>query len=338
MRALAAQFWAGAAMLGTAGAAQAQATDLVGAPEAADEVTEPLSDGADSGSQVACLVAGYDVVLRNEGTVAIPVGTVVTWEVPYVRMDGTHVLASPLDAGGQAVLTAVLGSNYLASPKPCNTEMSISADANQSPPPAELATIDFDSLSVGQPPAGFTLAVTGSGAPGQWLVQEDPDAPSGAQVLVQVSDEPARAQFPLAVYDSISAADVELSVRFKPLSGNIDQAAGLVWRYQDENNYYIARANALEGNVVAYKVDNGERTDLPLVGQGRTYGVEAEVPTNAWSNLAVSAVGNNFIVSLNGTDLFEVEDRTFTEPGRIGLWTKADSVTAFDDLIVSPLR
>ncbi len=98
------------------------------------------------------------------------------------------------------------------------------------------------------------------------------------------------------------------------------------------------RANALEGNVVAYKVENGERTDLPLVGQGRTYGIDAEVPSNEWSTLGVRMEGDGFTVSLNGTDLFEVQDETFAEPGKIGLWTKADSVTAFDDLRITPLR
>ena len=121
------------------------------------------------------------------------------------------------------------------------------------------------------------------------------------------------------------------------MSGPVDQAAGLVWRYRDEDNYYIARANALEGNV-GYKVENGERTDLPLAGQGRTYGMDAEVPLNEWSTLGLRMTGDRFTVSLNGNDLFEVEDQTFTEPGRVGLWTKADSVTAFDDLTITPLR
>jgi hypothetical protein len=203
---------------------------------------------------------------------------------------------------------------------------------------ADVTTIDFEASPVGQPPSGFSFDVTASDAPGEWLVAEDPDAPSGSHVLVQASDRLPRAAFPLAVHDGISAVDVHLSVRFKPLSGRIDQAAGLVWRYQDADNYYIARANALEGNVVAYKVENGRRVDLPLVGKGRTYGVDARVPHNAWSTLGVTAIGDMMVVSLNGTDLFEVEDRTFTGPGRIGLWTKADSVTAFDDLTVSLLK
>jgi hypothetical protein len=138
----------------------------------------------------------------------------------------------------------------------------------------------------------------------------------------------------VAVLDAVSAKDVDLSVRFAPISGRVDQAAGLVWRYQDEDNYYIVRANALEDNVVLYKVEKGKRTDLPLKGEGRTYGKKTEVPSGQWSTLRLVAQGSLFEVSLNGQKLFDVEDSTFTGPGKVGVWTKADSVTYFDDLRV----
>jgi hypothetical protein len=114
----------------------------------------------------------------------------------------------------------------------------------------------------------------------------------------------------------------------------VDQAAGLVWRYQDEDNYYIVRANALEDNVVLYKVEKGKRTDLPLKGEGRTYGRKTEVPSGQWSTLRLVAQGSLFEVHFNGQKLFDVEDSTFTGPGKVGVWTKADSVTYFDDLTV----
>jgi hypothetical protein len=123
-----------------------------------------------------------------------------------------------------------------------------------------------------------------------------------------------------------------VSVRFKPVSGTVDQAAGIVWRYRDAGNYYIVRANALENNVVLYKVENGKR--IPLAPRGtpaKTYGVKHTVPGQTWSRLSVAFHGNLFTVSFNGEKLFEVEDNTFPDPGRIGLWTKADSVTHFDD-------
>jgi hypothetical protein len=123
-------------------------------------------------------------------------------------------------------------------------------------------------------------------------------------------------------------------VRFKAVSGKVDQAAGLVWRYRDENNYYLVRANALEDNVVLYKVENGKRTDLPVKGEGRTYGKKAEVPNAQWSALRVVVNGPLFQVYFNGSKLYEVEDTTFTQAGKVGVWTKADSVTQFDDLTV----
>jgi len=138
----------------------------------------------------------------------------------------------------------------------------------------------------------------------------------------------------VCVLDGHGAVDLDLSVRFKPVSGAGDQAAGLVWRYQDKDNYYIVRANALENNVVPYKVENGRRIDLPLKGEGRTYGKKTPVPKNQWSELRVTAKGTLFTVYLNGQKLYEVEDGTFSEAGKVGLWTKADSVTYFDDLKV----
>jgi hypothetical protein len=138
----------------------------------------------------------------------------------------------------------------------------------------------------------------------------------------------------VAVVSDISTADVDLSVRFRPISGRVDQAAGLVWRYRDQDNYYIVRANALEDNVVLYKVENGKRTDLPVKGEGRTYGKKAEVPAKQWSTLRVVANGRLFEVYFNGSKLYDVEDATFTQPGKVGIWTKADSVTQFDDLTI----
>ena len=103
---------------------------------------------------------------------------------------------------------------------------------------------------------------------------------------------------------------------------------------ETKTTYYIVRANALEDNVVLYKVENGKRTDLPLKGEGRTYGKKAEVPAGQWSTLRVVANGPRFEVYFNGAKLDQVEDSTFTQPGKVGVWTKADSVTHFDDLTV----
>jgi hypothetical protein len=209
------------------------------------------------------------------------------------------------------------------------------ADPNR--PPAPLApagarVIDFEGMAVGAPPEGFTLARTGKGGPGRWEVVAAADAPSGDKALAQTSTDATSFHFPLAVVEGFTAHDMDLSVHFRPVSGEVDRAAGLVWRYRDPDNYYIVRANALEDNVVLYKMEDGKRTDLDVKGAGRTYGVEAEVPKGAWSELRVIARGNLFTVYLNGRELFQVEDGTYREAGQVGLWTKADSVTRFDDL------
>jgi hypothetical protein len=131
----------------------------------------------------------------------------------------------------------------------------------------------------------------------------------------------------------------EASVAFKAVDGSIDQAAGIVWRYQDPNNYYIVRANALENNVVLYKVENGVRTSIAPKGMpSRSYGVKHLIPTGRWNKLKVIFRGATFTVFLNQERLFEAEDTTFQKPGKIGLWTKADSITYFDDLTISGAR
>lgn len=196
---------------------------------------------------------------------------------------------------------------------------------------AASRAFDFAGDTVGQPPKGFVFGHTAkAGAPGAWVVQ----AEGTNQYLAQTNADSTSSRFPVAVVRDISTADVDVSVRFRPVSGRVDQAAGLVWRYQSEDNYYVVRANALEDNVVLYKVERGRRTDLPLKGAGRTYGRPAEVSAGRWSTLRVVATGPRFEVSLNGVALYEVEDATFPAAGRVGVWTKADSVTHFDDLTV----
>lgn len=214
-----------------------------------------------------------------------------------------------------------------------------SADAMEPAHPmvAGARTLDFEADQVGAAPAGFTSALTGNGQPGVWRIERIGDAPSAAQVIVQVDADRTNSRFPVLVYDGLQARDVDVSVRFQPVSGRVDQAAGLVWRYRDPNNYYVVRANAIEDNVVLYKVENGKRQDLPVKGQGRGYGVKADVPDKGWGTLRVTASGSLFEVYLGDRKLFEVEDTTFSQPGKVGLWTKADSVTRFDDLTVAKL-
>jgi hypothetical protein len=195
----------------------------------------------------------------------------------------------------------------------------------------EARSVAFSQDDIGQPPRGFEFGHTaGIGRPGTWLVQ----AEGTNKVLAQTDNDATRARFPLAVLTDVVATDVDLSVRLRPVSGQVDQAGGLVWRYQNQDNYYLVRANALEDNVVLYKVESGKRTDLPLKDEGRTYGRKIEVPGGQWSTLRVVVNGGLFEVYFNGEKLYEVEDATFSAPGKVGVWTKADSVTQFDDLSV----
>jgi hypothetical protein len=202
---------------------------------------------------------------------------------------------------------------------------------------AQGVTVDFNSDKPGQPPNGFSTALTGRGQPGKWVVMKDDAFPDRGNVLAQTDSDATDYRFPVCVYDGLSAKDADISVKFKAVSGRIDQGAGIVWRYKDKDNYYIVRANALEGNVVLYKVQNGKRADLPLKGQGRTYGMKEKVPSHQWEVLRVVAKGNLFEVYHEGKKLYEVEDDTFKEPGKVGVWTKADSVIYFDDLQVTVL-
>jgi len=189
---------------------------------------------------------------------------------------------------------------------------------------------NFEAADIGTVPTGWTVAMTSDGGQPRWEVVRDATSPVGEKALAQTSDDRTSGRFPLAIYEGVDTVDGAVSVRFKPVSGRVDQAAGLVWRYRDPRNYYIVRANALENNVVLYKVENGRRIPLPPVGRGDDYGVEHRVPAQSWSTLAVAFSGTRFVVTFDGAPLFEVDDSTFTRAGKVGLWTKADSVTYFD--------
>ena len=193
-----------------------------------------------------------------------------------------------------------------------------------------MTRIDFETSATGALPSGVTGALTGSGGPVAWAIVEDPTAPAGPKVLAQTSTDKTDYRFPLAIFDAPVAADLDVAVRFKPVAGEVDRAAGIAVRLSDPNNYYVVRANALEDNVVLYKTVKGVRNSLDIVGRKGGYGVNIAVPANQWHTLRVEFVGARFNVIFNGRSLFEVEDATFNAAGMVGLWTKADSVTAFN--------
>ena len=201
----------------------------------------------------------------------------------------------------------------------------------EKPAPLQTAgqtqTFNFDSDKTGDLPASFHGARTGQGTEGTWVVTADPTAPSKPNVVAQTSRDRTDYRFPLLISDQGSFKDLEISVKFKAVEGEVDRAGGLVFRLKDANNYYIVRANALEDNYRLYHVVNGRRIQFA--------GSNFKVTSGEWHELRVEAVGNRFICYYDGAKKIEATDDTFKDAGKIGLWTKADSLTYFDDLHVT---
>jgi len=187
--------------------------------------------------------------------------------------------------------------------------------------------VSFENDAVGATPKGWTATRTGTGDP-RWTIEHDQTAPSKLKIVKQSG----RATYPLLLKDDSNIKDGFIEIKFKAIAGSEDRAAGLVWRARDANNYYVVRANALEDNVVLYKTVRGARSALDIVGRKGGYGVNVSVPANQWLGLRVDFSGIRFRVLYNGKQLFEVEDSTFSDAGKVGLWTKADSVTLFDEI------
>ncbi len=183
-------------------------------------------------------------------------------------------------------------------------------------PPAQ--TFNFDQAEAGKVPTGWSATQTGTGQ-AKWAVVADDTAPSKPNVLKQSG----QATYPVCIKDDASLKDGFVEVKFKPISGREDQAGGLIWRAKDPNNYYIARANALENNVTIYDTVNGRRTE-----RKRT---RMTVASNQWHTLRVDFQGNHFTVTFDGKQAIDWNDDTFKDAGKVGVWTKADSVTLFDD-------
>jgi len=179
-------------------------------------------------------------------------------------------------------------------------------------------TVSFDRDAPGALPAGWRAGVTGRGSP-KWSVEADASAPSRPNVLKQSGS----GTFPWCVRPDVSLENGYVEVKFKPLSGREDQAGGLVWRWKDGDNYYVARANALEDNVSLYYTANGRRNTIKYV--------DAPVPGNVWHTLRVEFSGKAIRVILDGKQYIGMEDDRIVGSGAVGVWTKADSVTLFDD-------
>jgi hypothetical protein len=179
-------------------------------------------------------------------------------------------------------------------------------------------TVNFDNAKPGQAPEGWTATLTGKGNT-KWTVEKDDAAPSKPNVLKQSG----QGTFPICIKEGTNLKDGFVEVKFKAVSGEDDQAGGVIWRAKDKDNYYIARANVLEDNVTIYHVIEGKRTAFK--------NIKTKVAPGEWHTLRVDFQGSNFVVTFDGKKMIEASDNSFTEAGKVGLWTKADSVTLFDD-------
>lgn len=229
------------------------------------------------------------------------------------------------------VIASVIMAVACANSKPELTneqiqEINAQAQFPDSVKPSEKTRFDFENYTASQLPDEWSEYYTGSGST-EWKVVED----NGNKVLAQLYSENPNNHFNVVVNNNFTAKDMVLTARLKGVTGNHDQGGGFVWRFTDKNNYYVVRANPLEDNVVLYKVENGKRTDLPLVGKGRTYGVDVPSLGNGWNTLKLVVKDDLFTVFLSDKELFKVQDKTFTNVGQLGFWTKADAVTYFDD-------
>ena len=176
----------------------------------------------------------------------------------------------------------------------------------------------FDTDTPGSLPAGWEQGVTGRGA-ARWAVRGDESAPSKPNVLQQSGV----GSFPWVVRRGVSVADGYVEAKFKPLEGREDQAGGVLWRWKDGDNYYVARANALENNVSLYHTTRGSRHTIKYV--------DAPVASNQWHTLRVDFAGKQITVSLDGKRYIDAQDEHIVGAGAVGVWTKADSMTVFDD-------
>jgi hypothetical protein len=193
---------------------------------------------------------------------------------------------------------------------------------------SESVELSFGEMQPGQAPPGFEFGRTGEGAVGRWIVVVDRTA-DGNRALVQTSQDRTDYRFPVAIYGGLSAKNVEVTIRFKPLSGSVDQAGGIAIRVSSPENYYVVRADALEDNVAFYRVVKGRRQEIT--------GARVKIAANEWHLLGLKAEDNHFAISFDGKQLYTAKDATIAGPGRVGLWTKADSVTSFDRISIRAL-
>jgi hypothetical protein len=260
---------------------------------------------------VRCSLSGHEI-RRN---LSLLVLGAVTWSCARAAPEEPPV-APPPSQSPEHPVESVQAQKSQDTPEP------------QPSPARQDRTWNFDEDTEGQPPQGFAFGKSANARPARWIIAKTEDAPSGKQVLAQVENT-RKDRFASAVAEDVQVGDGIISVACKPIAGRIDQACGLVFRYRDQNNYYVTRANALENNVRLYTVVDGKRRQLATW--------DGAVAAGMWHEYRVEVRGDHMLVFWNDAQVIDHHDSTFDGPGSAGVWIKADSVAHFDDFTVTPL-
>ncbi len=232
---------------------------------------------------------------------------------------------SRLKAWGSVGLAVVLLGGCAATP-PVESDYGVASRST-----VGVKTWHFDQCRCGAVPVSWSIRETNpTESPATWKVVEDPTAPSGRNVMALTKSANYDHTYNLAIAENGSFRDLDLIVRVKAVSGTEDQGGGPIWRCRDENNYYISRFNPLESNFRVYVVRDGKRRQLDSV--------KVDLQADRWYKVRVTMVGDKITCYLDGQKMLEAADGTFIEAGMVGLWTKADAVTSFDDLTVRSLE
>ncbi len=232
-------------------------------------------------------------------------------EVEKGNEDGKEIYEVELKSGDKAIEIEVTADGKI-----------ISQEDEDKENDEDEIEFNFDKDALNSLPAGWSNQKTGNGGLGAWSVLADPTAPSEPNVLAQISKKNPGYHFNVAVAEETDFSNLEIELKFKAVDGQEDQGGGPVWRYQDADNYYICRANPLESNYRFYKVVKGNRKQLASA--------KVEIPSHVWHTIKVKNIGNHIQCWLDGKLYLEMKDDTF-KSGKVGLWTKADAVTYFDD-------
>lgn len=197
------------------------------------------------------------------------------------------------------------------------------------------ANVNFDDVPPSAVPAGWTLVERPGATTAHWEVLREMSAPSRPNVFAQTATHVERNEFPLAIYDAVSARDLDLSVKFRISSQGPSRRVGLIWRYQDENNYYLLRFSSDDKQIELFRVLNGQAQHIPIPGvKPATAGVAHDVRVDQWYVTKITVRGSRIRVLFGNRFLFEVDDDTIAKTGKTGLWTRGGTIAWFDDFRV----